>query len=836
MDKRFMVFMLLAALLLLGNMLLVQWLAPPPKPGPLPLAKDDLSGKQAGEKGTDEAGRAGFPIAAPDPQEESPVGAAERVPEQLFTLGSADPQSPYRMLVTLTTRGAALVRAELNNPRYQDEESLLARRGYLGRLEVAPAPGGTGVVAKVVGAGTPAARGGLKPGDVLLSGETGKGEKTVFASPADFERFMEQRRVGETIKLWRQWGGTAAGPVTVKLTAAPMEIIRPVSIDPHSLLLTVAKLGQDVQLVPNIGVEWGRAEEAEGALVKQIVPGGPAARAGLQTGDVIIAIDDNEIERPADVNDLLAQKIPAGGPVRVRFLRGDNERTEVVVLNAELPGIDLHTAHWKPSVNPAGNQIEFRHFVPSCKLEFVKRYTLPKIDPQKPAPADHLLLEIQIINRGDEPTTVSYQLDGPNGLPTDGWWYASKISRTWSGVGVRDVAYEFVDDGPELIGCHTIATNEAVAAVGTSPLRFVGVDGRYFAAALVPVPRDGEEGASWVQAVRPIRAGLPPLEKARVKLTNTTFRLTSVPTLIERNQKLHHSYSLFLGPKSPELLEQQPYGLSDMVYYGWFGWVSKPMLGILHFFHGLVGNYGLAIIMLTLLVRVCMFPLSKKQALNAQKMQELQPELKRIAEKYKKDFEARTRATQELFKKNKYNPYGGCLLLFVQLPVFVGLYRGLMIDVELFQAPLIPGLRWCGDLSAPDMLFRWRSFMPDFLASETGWLGPYFNILPIVTIALFLVHQKLFMPPPTDEQQVMQHRLMKWMMVFMGFMFFCVPSGLCLYFITSSLWGIAERKLIPKVVQAQTEGPARPLAEGKRAAASGNGAAGDKQKPPAKRV
>jgi membrane protein insertase Oxa1/YidC/SpoIIIJ len=109
-------------------------------------------------------------------------------------------------------------------------------------------------------------------------------------------------------------------------------------------------------------------------------------------------------------------------------------------------------------------------------------------------------------------------------------------------------------------------------------------------------------------------------------------------------------------------------------------------------------------------------------------------------------------------------------------------------------------MRWCSNLAAPDQLFYWADWMPAVLASETGWLGPYFNLLPILTMILFIAQQKLFTPPPTDDQQKMMHKMMTFMMVFMGIMFFKVPSGLCIYFITSSLWGIIERKMLPKPV------------------------------------
>jgi YidC/Oxa1 family membrane protein insertase len=235
----------------------------------------------------------------------------------------------------------------------------------------------------------------------------------------------------------------------------------------------------------------------------------------------------------------------------------------------------------------------------------------------------------------------------------------------------------------------------------------------------------------------------------------------------------------------------------------------------------MVRNYGLAILMLTVLVRGCMFPLSRKQALGAQKMQELQPEIRRIQEKYKNDMEGRTKAQQELFRKHNYNPFSGCLVLFVQLPIFVALYRSLMVDIELRQAPLLSqGIRWCSNLAAPDMLFDWSGFMPGFLL---GWLGPYFNLLPILTVVLFIVQQKMFMPPAVDEKAAQQQKMMQYMMVFIGVMFFKVASGLCIYFIASSLWGLAERKLLPKTSSASSVAQPGSRAEAKA-----------RDKPPAK--
>jgi YidC/Oxa1 family membrane protein insertase len=161
--------------------------------------------------------------------------------------------------------------------------------------------------------------------------------------------------------------------------------------------------------------------------------------------------------------------------------------------------------------------------------------------------------------------------------------------------------------------------------------------------------------------------------------------------------------------------------------------------------------------------------------------------------------------------------FGGCLPVFVQLPIFIGLYRCLSVDIALRDAPLIPGFWWASNLAGPDQLFYWKDWMPAMLAGETGYLGPYFNILPVITCVLFILQQQLFMPPATDEQTQMQQSMMKYMTIFMGIMFFKVPTGLCIYFIISTSWSIVS-DLPPK-----HKPPAGAETEAKPAAAPSNG-------------
>jgi YidC/Oxa1 family membrane protein insertase len=442
---------------------------------------------------------------------------------------------------------------------------------------------------------------------------------------------------------------------------------------------------------------------------------------------------------------------------------------------------------------------------------------------------------------------MAYRLDGPTGLTTEGWWYSTKISPNWrGGAGVRDIVVGAMhptrDDALEhyLLGCPSIVEGEQGSWVdAASPLQYIGVDGSFFSAVLIPKKSQPRE--TWLVDSRAFIAGKIPEDAYRKRLTNVSCRLVSKPvTLAPGGPPLVHAYDVFIGPKRPTLLAAYapPLGLNRLIEYGWFGAVARAMLGLLHLNYSLVGNYGLAIIMLTVIVRSCLFPLSRRQALSAQRMQALQPEMKRLAELYKNDAQKRAQAQQELFRKHNIHPLGGCLPALIQLPIFLGLYRCVSTDVELRQAPLLSeSIRWAADLSAPDMFWRWDHLLPAYFAGETGWLGPYLNLLPLVTVGLFLWQQKMFMPPPADEQAAMNAKVMQWMTVVMGVMFFKVPSGLCVYFIASSLWSIAERKLLPKTIPGPPTGAAitPPAVAGDAPNANGTASSGKARKDKSRR-
>ena len=756
MEKRFLLFLVLSFGILVGYQYLMVLLFPPQPKKPAaqkggdPAAKDHLDQRDS-QKQPEKEGEKTLPEGPKKPPKEEKQPPPEKrpaeektakptpkpeekedfPPEQGVTLGSADPASPYRMLVTLTNRGAAIVAVELNSPRYQDltgpDGMVYDRSGYLGRIWIRDTQDAQGCRVEVVGPGTPAEQAGLQIGDVIQAVD-----ETPIRGSVGLQEALSKTRPKQTIRLRVLRHGQTLD-LEAELVPRPLAVIRPEGFDPFSFLMTLAQVDE-----AQLGCR-------------------PPAR------------DD-----------------PTGRPP--------------VDLDKELPGVRLRHVAWEV-VRQSRSEVVFRRRLLRWNLEVTKTYRLAESpaeaadDPS--AKAYHLQVEIGLRNLDQQTHQVAYQLDGPTGLPIEGWWYAAKVSRSWGAVGLRDVAVAFGSSVGQLVSCQKIA-DHAVDALPWrgEPLRFIGVDGQYFSAILLPLQQAEE---NWIAECWPMLAG--PVLPDHKQLANATFRLVGAVYELNPGQSLRQEFTVFVGPKQPRLLAQ--YGLNELVYYGWFSWAARPLAGLLHLFYRVVGNYGLAIVLLTVVVRLAMFPLSKKQTLNALKMQQLQPEIKKIYEKYKNDLEGRTRAQQELFRKHNYNPMSGCLIIFLQLPIFVALYRALMVDVELRQAPLFSeAIRWCSNLSAPDMFLDWSRIMPDFVNRGQGFfgLGPYLNVLPIITIALFLWQQKKMMPPPADEQAAIQQKVMSFMMIFMGLLFYKVASGLCLYFIVSTLWGMAERKFLPKAL------------------------------------
>jgi YidC/Oxa1 family membrane protein insertase len=233
---------------------------------------------------------------------------------------------------------------------------------------------------------------------------------------------------------------------------------------------------------------------------------------------------------------------------------------------------------------------------------------------------------------------------------------------------------------------------------------------------------------------------------------------------------------LFVGPKDTEVLKKTAANLVEVIDYGWFGVVCEPLFIALKWIHSYVKNYGVAIVALTLLINIALFPLKYKSIVSAQKMQKLQPQMKAIQEKFKRLKPTDPKRQQmnaevmALYKEQGVNPLGGCLPLLLQMPFFIAFYNVLSVAIELRHAPF---MLWIKDLSAADHTY----------------------ILPILMTVTMVVMQKM---TPTPTADPVQAKIMLAMPVFFGFMLAFTSSGLVLYWLTSNVAGILQQYFMNK--------------------------------------
>lgn len=401
----------------------------------------------------------------------------------------------------------------------------------------------------------------------------------------------------------------------------------------------------------------------------------------------------------------------------------------------------------------------------------------------------------------DAERTIAYELLGPHGIPIEGDWYTGTF---------RDLFFASASDSTVVTkAAYNVAKDPTQPERFTSlPLQYAGVENQYFAVLVSPLPTALTLDQSRIAEARSVVVAADPRDVSRA---DVSVELLAKPFPVGPNRPARHVYRVFAGPKTSEALS--PFGAEGLTSYrkGWHlgplgdlgaSFMAKhiitPMLERIYAFTAAVGrtfggtrgNWGIAIILLTMTVRLILFPLGRKSARAAQKMQDLQPLLMKLKEECGDDKEKFAREQFALFRKYGVNPMGGCLPALVQLPVLIGLWQALNNSVSLRHSSFL----WMENLAAPDMLFKFPFPIP--LVGQ--WLGPYFNVLPILVVVLMLVQTKLFAPPATTPEAETQQKMMKYMMIFMAFMFYKVPSGLGIYFITSSLWQIGERLLLPK--------------------------------------
>lgn len=256
------------------------------------------------------------------------------------------------------------------------------------------------------------------------------------------------------------------------------------------------------------------------------------------------------------------------------------------------------------------------------------------------------------------------------------------------------------------------------------------------------------------------------------------------------------AFQIYVGPSNQtELAAAWPTLDTSLTYFQWFGGLMNPfakfLLSMLNWFYGIVPNYGIAIILLTVVVRLVMVPLTIKQMRSMKQMQALAPEVEALREKYKEDPQEQSKKMMEMYRERGVNPLGGCFPVLLQMPIFIALYRMLWSSYELRGAPFV---LWIKDLSEPDALFE----IPGISAIPITFIAEhfqYFNVLPILSAIAMVVSTRL-MPMTGATQNPQQKMIMNIMPVVFSLICYNFASGLNLYIFVSTTLGIVQNKLV----------------------------------------
>lgn len=307
---------------------------------------------------------------------------------------------------------------------------------------------------------------------------------------------------------------------------------------------------------------------------------------------------------------------------------------------------------------------------------------------------------------------------------------------------------------------------------------WIGFTDKYWLTALIPNPTDTVNYAF--------------LGDDAAKIFYTVVE--SKPDLLQTKQSVSHSVNFFAGAKILELLDayeaQIGFDKFDLaVDFGWFYFLTKPMLGFLQFLHKHVGNFGLGILILTVLMKLLFFPLANKSYRSMSRMRAFAPQIEALKQRHGDDRTKLNQAMMELYQKHKINPVSGCLPMLIQAPVFFCLYKVLYVSLDMRQAPFYG---WIQDLSIPDPtsllnIFGLLPFDPPAFLHIGAW--------PILMGITMFLQQKMN-PQPADKTQAMMFMIMP---LFMTFLFASFPAGLVIYWAWSNVLGIAQQYMIMRM-------------------------------------
>lgn len=304
---------------------------------------------------------------------------------------------------------------------------------------------------------------------------------------------------------------------------------------------------------------------------------------------------------------------------------------------------------------------------------------------------------------------------------------------------------------------------EKAESIQTSP-KYVGFDRRYFLMSLAPENNSQIEGAK----TEFFKSGKDKVLKLSLHAKTIQLEPGATQTL---------AFSSYLGPKQLELLQTAGHGIEENVDYGWFGVLSRPLLWLLVYIYNWVHNFGIAIILLTVLIKLLTFPLTQKSFTSQQEMKKIAPELKELQKKFSHDKAMLGQKQMAFYKEKGVNPMAGCLPMLIQMPVWFALYQMLGNSVELYEQPFYA---WIIDLTRPD---------------------PYY-IFPVVMGLSMLISQWII-PPQIDESQPQMKYVMWFMPLFLTFVMLNLPAGLSLYMLVNNLLTIAQQVYVKQMSESE---------------------------------
>jgi YidC/Oxa1 family membrane protein insertase len=320
-------------------------------------------------------------------------------------------------------------------------------------------------------------------------------------------------------------------------------------------------------------------------------------------------------------------------------------------------------------------------------------------------------------------------------------------------------------------------------------VKWVGVTGKYFS--FMAVPDAAVQGYTTTLATQ-----------TNPQLGPTTRIDISRPAI--KTGKQTDVYYFYFGPKTSADLKRYNFAtdnafqradlqLDSVVGSGWLGWLEWLLKKALNFFYILIPNYGVSIILVTILVKAILFPLTKKGSVSSARMQELQPKMQELQAKYKGNPQKLNAEMAELYKREGANPMSGCLPLLIQFPIFIAMYNLFNTHFDLRGALFIPG--WIPDLSMPESVWNFGSFKIPFL----GWND--LRLLPIIYLLSQLFYGKFTQQPTTGQTAAQMKIMMYGMPIVFFFILYDVPSGLLVYWIASNLLTIAQQIVINDILK-----------------------------------